>query len=104
MPVSHPSLRRSPLQSAKPMAQVALQIPPAQLAATTFWFEQAALQPPQLAASIAIAASQPLAASPSQSANAPSGQVTRHFPLSQLGLAWLREQAVPHAPQLAVSL
>lgn len=56
---SHPSLRRSALQSAKPIAQVPVQAPPLQPAATRWLPEQAIRQPPQLTGSASRWASQP---------------------------------------------
>ena len=64
---SQPSVSLLLLQSAQPVAQAPLQLLIAHVAVT--WFmEQVAMQAPQLATSLPVLTSQPLAGSPSQSA------------------------------------
>src|SRR5207245_5304888 len=78
--VSHPSLRLSPLQSAKPGAQTPDWHEPSGHEGATWLNEQAASHAPQLTTSSSLL-SQPSLASPLQSAK-PAAQVSWHWPLT----------------------
>jgi hypothetical protein len=57
-------------------------------------------QPPQFSREVSMAASQPLAALPSQSAK-PVAQVGTQVPAAQAVVPWALVQALPHTPQFS---
>ena len=89
-----------PSQLAKPASQVKAQKPVMQLARALAPAGQTTPQRPQWETSVARFTSQPLVASPSQSAK-PVMHATPHTPDAQVGDALARDgQAMPQAPQL----
>jgi hypothetical protein len=63
-----------------------------------------ALHRPQFPLSVRVFTSQPLAASPSQSAKPAAHAPSRHAPASQLAAALAKRHITPHAPQLFTSV
>ncbi len=91
-----------PSQSPKPVSQDATVHAPAAHPATPLVAEQAVPHAPQWLVVTASSTSQPLAASPSQSAK-PASQVKVHAPIAQALLAWARAgHATPQPPQWLV--
>ncbi len=98
---SQPSVRLSPLQSAKPGSQAPLQTPALQ-EGVTWLAEQDVAQPPQCVGSELVFVSQPsVRMSLLQSAKPKIGlQVALQTPPLQDGMTWLAEHGVPQPPQL----
>ncbi len=100
--VSQPSVRLSPLQSAKPGAQVPLQTPALQ-DGVTWLAEQTVAQPPQLLGSELTLTSQPsVRLSPLQSAK-PGTQAPLKTPALREGVEWGVRPDWSHTPQMGGS-
>lgn len=92
------------LQSPNPLLQLAMAQAPATQAAVALGRLQAREQPPQLETSVRVLTSQPLDASPSQSAHPVEQAATAHCPEVQVEVALGSTQAAPHAPQLVTEV
>lgn len=95
--VSHP-FDGMPSQSAKPAAQVGAQVPFVQ-AVVPFAFVHGAPQAPQFAVLVFRLASQPFVALPSQLPKPTLHPPSWHVPAEHSGVAFAKEQTVPHVPQ-----
>jgi hypothetical protein len=100
---SHP-LAGLPSQSAKPLVQAYIQLPPVQLAVALARAAQVRPQPPQCVTLLRVSTSQPSAATMLQSAR-PVVQVNPQVPIAQVVVAPARPgHTVPHAPHAATLL
>jgi hypothetical protein len=86
-------------QSAKPAVHAAIAHFEVLHAGVAFAGAHAVLQAPQLATSLVVLTSHPLAGFPSQSANPVLQPLTAHAELAQSGVAFASEQAAPQALQ-----
>src|SRR5439155_1221850 len=97
---SHPFARLLPSQSLKPLSQVPLHEPAAQVGLAMWLFEQAMPQPPQLAALVWVFTSQPLVfLLLSQSAKL-ARQAPLHTPAPHAGVMLAFEHTEAQPPQL----
>lgn len=97
--VSHP-LETLASQFPNPAAQVMLHTPDEQNA-NPFVLSHARLHPPQLPELVSVFASQPLAATPSQSANGGTHEAISHAPVVHVVFALGSTQTCPQDPQLS---
>jgi hypothetical protein len=98
--VSQPSAA-DPLQLPNPGSHIAIAQPPATHMPDAFAGSQNTPHPPQFASDVRVSISQPLEATPSQSAKPVEQAVIWQLPLAQLSVAFARLQVVPHEPQFA---
>ncbi len=98
--VSQPSVRKLPLQLAKPALQVPAQLLPAHVVVAMLLVEQTMPQPPQLLAFAVVSTSQPsLRMLPLQLAK-PAAHAPVQLPPPQVRTAtFVPEHTAPHAPQ-----
>ena len=97
---SQPSVRRLPLQSAKPALQVPVHALPEHTGVAMLFDEQAIPQPPQLVELVVVLVSHPLVLLPSQLPK-PAAHTGEHTLATQLvELVPVVAHTVPHAPQL----
>ena len=97
---SQPSVSLSRLQSSQPTSQAPEQALAVQVGVGTWLPEQAAPQPPQLAALVAMLVSQPSARLFALQSPQPASHAPMQVLAAQTGLGtWLAEQPAPQAPQ-----
>ena len=104
--ISQPSVFLFPLQSANPVVQAPLQLPPAHVGVVMWLAEQTDPQPPQFAASVPVAVSQPSASLSALQSEKPVLQAPSQIPPAQSSVEMLFVEQLlaqlPHAVGVVV--